>query len=245
MAIELTSLDAIVRSLLFKEGRGLHYYIEYLKYVADSYKELTETTIGLTKTVEVPVTSYGAVLFPVDCKDLVQVGFKAGERIRNLINDEGLNPMYNYDSNNNKIPYPAEDSNWDGCVSSYTNQSDEQPDYGARTDRGDYFYKVIVPRGEIQLSANYPYKTVVLKYIPDKGATGNPACEVEILATDTIEKHTRWQRKIHKDAPLGEQTGAENIYVKAFKMLRAKKSGLTKEEIIHAVRSGFSPLPKQ
>jgi hypothetical protein len=115
-------------------------------------------------------------------------------------------------------------------------------DFGLRTDRSDYRFCVMRERDEVQLSANYPYDTVIFTYLPD-GTTADAASEVEPLAQDPIEKYILWQKAVHtKSASEGERGAAERRYSNAFKMLRAKTSGLTKEGIIHAVRSGYGVI---
>jgi hypothetical protein len=239
-----TSIDTIVKSLLLKEGKPVHYYYQYLHFAVAGLKEISVTTIGKVNSVELTVSDYKAVQLPCDYVDWIKVGYKAGERIRPLIYDKGLNHLYNYDSSNQKIPYDTSNT-LDGTIEdgylSVEQSFYDTPDFGIRTDRLDYNFCVMKERGEIQLSADYPYETVILQYI-DGGASGDAATEVEPLAQDAIEKYILWQKAVHSRISEGEKAQAERRYIRAIKMLRAQTSDLTRDEIVHAVRSGYGPI---
>lgn len=238
---KFTSLDVIVKSLLLKEGKPIHYYYQYLHYAVAALQELSVTTIGKVNSVELTVNTYKAVPLPCDYVDWVKVGYKAGERIRPLINDRSLNHLYNYE-NNQKVPHDiSTDLDGRGIVDiqePYLSTEDEM-DFGVRTDRGDFRFCVMKERDEMQLSADYPYETVILQYI-DGGTGSNAATEVEPLAQDTIEKYILWQKAVHtRSTGEGERMAAEKRYTDSLRLLRARTSDLTPEEVVHAVRSGY------
>lgn len=246
-----TNLDTMVRGLLLKESKPVHYYLQYLVYACSGLQKLHVQTLKNVNSKKLPVNSYKAVPIPIDYVDWVQVGFKAGEYVRPMIYDDGLNPLHNYDSaTGRKIPH--DNTLFDGTKAEeidgdewFANNLLDTPYFGRPMDRDDYKFKVLQRRGEhgeIQLPADYPFDFVYLDYITD-GLEADAATTVDPLAKTALERYIMWQKLEHsRSAGDGEKREAERKFNDEHRLLRAAKNNLTKEEVIHAFRSGYTGL---
>jgi hypothetical protein len=244
------NLDSIIKGLLLKEGKSLHFYLPYLSYGCEGLRKLHVHSLKHVNSKQLPVTDYKAVQLPIDYVDWVQVGFKVGERVRPMIQDDNLTSLYNIAANGRKIPHDP--TMFDGSeVVKYNGDewfamgSLDTPYFGRATDRDDYKFKVLPRRGEhgeIQLSADYPYDYVILDYITD-GLEADAATTVDPLAVPALEKYILWQKLEHtRSAGAGDKREAERKFNDEHWLLRAAKNGLTREEIVAAVRSGYTGL---
>lgn len=246
------NLDTIVKSLLVKEGKPIHYYLEYLTYGCSGLQKLNVHTLKAVNSKQLPVNKYKAVPLPIDYVDWVRVGFKAGERVRPLIYDDSLNSLNNFGSDGRKIPH--DNTLPDGTAISsvigdewYADNVSDTPYFGRPTDRDDYKFKVLPRRGEhgeIQLSADYPYDFIILDYITD-GLEADAATTIDPLAVPALEKFILWQKLEHsRSAGAGDKREAERKFNDEHRLLRAAKNNLTTAEVIAAWRSGYGALPR-
>ncbi len=254
-----TTVDSLVRGVLLKERKPLHWYVEYLSHACSGIKRLNTTTLKNVNSKKLTVNSYKAVDIPCDYVDWVRVGFSVGENVRPLIHDDNLNRLNNYDSSGNKVVYEnvlpdGTDINSIGYMEPYYYNAPYQygsinytPLFGYDPSRSDWKFVVLPNRGsngEIQLSANFPYDNIILDYITD-GLEADSATRVDPLAVPALEKWIMWQSKIHsRNFSDSERREAERRWEHEWKLLRAAKNDLTKAEIIHAVRSGSHALIK-
>jgi hypothetical protein len=245
------TIDSVVRSLLLKEGKPVHYYLQYLKHGCDALQKLNTHSLRAINTKKLPVTSYKAISLPCDFQDYVRVGFQVGERVRPMIEDSTLDRLYNTDSLGAKIPYTntlPDGTDVDGFLDNFlidyiSNPYSTSPAFGHDASRDDWRFKVLKERNEIQLSADFPYSYVILEYITD-GLEADNATMVDPEAREAIEKYILWQSKVHnRNASEGEKMAAELRFDKEHRLLRASKANWTRENIINAVRSGYGPLP--
>jgi len=239
------NLDTVVRSLLLKEGKSLHYYINYLAHACAGLRQLNTTTLRSVSSKKLPVNSYKAVTLPCNYVDFIRVGFAVGENVRPLIQDNKLNRLNNYDGTGKKVVYDnvlPDDTDIScliDCVVPYDYYWYSH--FGFDVSRSDWKFKVIPERNEIQLSADFPYDFIVLDYITD-GLESDAATRIDPLAVAALEKYILWQVAIHKRGiGDGERAEAERRFNHEWRLLRAAKSDLnTREDIVHAFRSGYS-----
>lgn len=233
------TLDQIIRSLLLKESKPIHWYVQYLVLACSGLQRLNNTTLRTVNTVKLSVNSYKAVVIPTDFVDYIKLGFAVGERVRPLILDESLNRLNNFDTDGvTKIPYPVlVERNY---ALEVTNLPYDQAYYNHDVSRDDYFFNVLRERGEIQLSADFPNSEIILQYIGD-GLGADAATKVDPLAQAALEKWILWQNMVHKKGVGdGERAEAERRFNDEWRLLRAAKSDLTRENIINAIYSGYS-----
>ena len=243
------SLDQIVRSVLLKQSKPIHYYVEYLTYACAGLKKLNTHSLKNINSKKLPVNSHKAVPIPIDYIDWVRVGFGVADKVRPMIYDNTLNRLYNFDeTTGRKIPY--ENTLQDGTeieVAEWADYESQEPLFGHDVSRDDYRFKVFKERGndgEIQLSPDYPFDFIVLDYISD-GLGPDAATQVDPLASEAIEKFILWQCALHKrNATETERQATEKRFHDEHRLLRAAKNDLNLQEVIHAVRSGYSGLYK-
>jgi hypothetical protein len=237
-----TTIDSMVRGLLLKERKPLHFYIEYLAHACSGLTRLNTTTLKNVNSKKIPVNSYKAVSIPCDYVDFIRVGFEVGENVRPLIQDNKLNRLNNYNSTGTKVVFENVTPDGLDVLSGIV----EPYDYwyskaGFDVSRTDWRYKIIPERNEIQLSAEFPYDYIVLDYITD-GKEADAATRVDPLAVAALEKWVLWQVKLHnRTVSDGERREAERRFNDEWRLLRAAKSDLgTREDIVHAFRAGYS-----
>ena len=232
------TLDMIVRSLLLKQQKPFHWYIQYLVFACSGLQRLNNTTLRTVNTIKLTVNDYKAVTLPADYVDYIKVGFAIGERVRPLIYDENLNRLNNFAGDGTtKIPYEVAVETGDNLLTTLTNGDAY---FNHDVSRDEYFFTVLRERGEIQLSAAFPCEEIILQYISD-GLTADAATKVDPLAQACLEKWILWQNLVHnRNASNAERHEAERLFIEEWRLLRAAKSDLTKENIIYAIQSGYT-----
>lgn len=251
-----TSLDQIVRSMLLQRGYPIHWYIDFLKYATDGVRELTFDTLRVVNSAKLAVNSYKAITLPCDYVDWVKVGIAAGQYVHPLATGP-INRLNNFDSLGNKIPY--DDTLPDGSFAEirgtieYTNGLNSVGEFTGgifnhNPGRSIGTYIELPERNEIQMDNNYPYDYVILDYISD-GATCSCGCDcgsdssttIQPYAVASIEAYMDWKMKSFNRAyGMGEVQLAEQQFIKQHKILRARKSGLSRWDIVQAARLGYS-----
>ncbi len=83
--MRVITLNAVTRSVLSQKKKPIHYYYRFLKWHADSLRELFFDTLQITNTVRLPVNDFGECELPADYVDWCSVGVQAGQWIRPLI----------------------------------------------------------------------------------------------------------------------------------------------------------------
>lgn len=240
-----TSLDTVVRSLLLKEGKPIHYYLQYLAHSCAAIQRLNTTTLKNINSKKIPVNDYKAITLPCDYVDYVMVGFAIGERVRPMILDTSLNRLNNYDDDGvTKIPYELElpdgEAAYDLASSDSLNDTLSDNKFNHDLSRDDYKFNVFPERNEIQLSASFPYDYVILNYITD-GLEADNATMVDPLAQASIEKYIMWQNLVAKrNVSEGEKFAAEKRFNDEWRLLRAARNTLTKADIIASLRYSYS-----
>jgi hypothetical protein len=73
----LTTVDKLIRKLLFKKGKGNEDYLQYLAIIADGVQDLNFHHIGLVKSVAVEVAD-DSISFPFDYVNYVSLSVDDG-----------------------------------------------------------------------------------------------------------------------------------------------------------------------
>lgn len=242
------TIDGIIKGLLIKQGKPIHWYLQYLKYACDAVRELNYDTLRSIHIEKLTVTEYKAIILPCKFVDWVRVGVQVNDKVKRLAQGTGLNGLYNYDDAGDKIPYPYTDDT-SSTSGEYLN------DYAIRRNSFDEFtggvfnnradwngskFRVLPDRSEIQFNADFPYDEVILEYIGD-GLDGDAATKVDAQAVDAIETYIMWQKELNdRNASMGSIDYRKSIFDKSHRILRARKQGLSREDILDSVRKGYS-----
>lgn len=226
-----TTLDIIVRSVLLKTGRPIHYYIQYLKHACDALRELTFDSLKNVNTVKLALNEYNAVPLPCSFADLVSVGLENFDMVRPLAQVGRYNRLNNFDTAGQKALYatPADPANCNGLYWNWTESVRDDGEFMGRMFGGVANYngfKVLREREEIQFDIHAAFTHAILEFISD-GTDNDAATKVHPYAQKTIEEYVLWQAKI----------GTELAFNQAHKRLRSRLNPMTTTEM-KAVFSG-------
>jgi len=241
-----SSLDSIIKGLLIKQGKPIHWYMQYLKYACDAVRELNYDTLRSIHTEKLTVTEYKAIILPCKYVDWVRVGVAVNDKVKSLVQGNSLNRLNNYDSVGDKIPYPyVEISSGDPSYSDFQLNRTGYDEFtgGIFNNRADWNnskFRVVPERSEIQFDSDFPFEEVILEYIGD-GLDGDAATQVDAQAIDTIESYIAWQMELHdRRSSMGVIDYKKGVYDKAHRILRARKQSMSREDILDSVRKGYS-----
>jgi hypothetical protein len=249
--MRFATLDGIVRSALMQKGFSLHWYLQALKSASDCLRELTFDSLKNVNTVVIPVSSTGTIDLPCDFVDMIKVGVKTGQYIKPLVKKDSINRLQNKDSSGTPIVYP-DPTSVDLTYVPFLLESDYYNDnyealgrfFGFRADWLTDGYKVLRERGQIQLEQGIADTEIYLEYISD-GQCSDNATMIHPYAQKTIEAYIFWQFKEHSRAyGAGERQLAQREFDAQRRILRARLNGLTKDDYIRIVRSGYSATIK-
>ena len=246
-----TSIDKITRSYLLQKNYPMHYYLNAAKYATDCLRELTFDTLRVVNTVKLDLNSYYAVDLPCDFVSLVKVGIEVGQLVKPLAYNPQINRLRNTNTSGEYITYgePVSDVEiflsgslgiyW-GTVMWDDNNEFTGRMFGFRGDYGQDTYKIVLERGQIQFNENIGATSVVLEYISD-GQTTNNATQITPFAQKAIECYIDWQFKLHgRQYGNGERQEAERQYNKELRILRARVSALTIDDIKRIFTTNYS-----
>lgn len=89
----LTTVDKLVRKLLFTKGRGNEDYLQYLAIISDGVQDLNFHHLGLVKSSVVGVSN-GAVAYPYDYVNYVSLSVDNGRgRMWTFTRDDKILPL--------------------------------------------------------------------------------------------------------------------------------------------------------
>lgn len=97
-ALETRTLDSIVRETLLEAGLTLHFYLKYLHFMIREMNRFGQQFTFFSKQTELQVNSYNRIAIPAECRGIIDVSIRDGERLQSLFRDEGINKMYYVDS---------------------------------------------------------------------------------------------------------------------------------------------------
>ena len=248
------TLDNIVRAALSERGYTMHWYLQFLQFGIDSFRELNFDVLKNVKSVRLPVGSYQAVTLPCDFVDFVRVGNELGQYIYpHGEKQDSFNRLNKFDANGGKIPYGDIESengfvpnDWQGFWgTTYVNS------YGEHTGRifnnfsgfRDSFV-VLRERNEIQLDVSYAGKEIVLDYITD-GVSTDATTAVHPYAYDTIKNYIFWRMKENaRQYNLQERQLAKEAYYNSLRTLRARMFSIDVNDIKRSLARGYNAAIK-
>ena len=237
-----TSLDQICRRNLLETRKPIHYYMEELVLAAACLRELTQDTLKIINTIELPVNqTYMEVDLPDDFVDDLAVMIPAGERLAPVTKFESINPIrYHSDTTGLFIPPPCSNPVEQQGLTTYGYNINwiwfwNINDYGEPTGR--YFgatggpkqngYKVVKERRQIQLTQSFTSPSIVLMYISD-GQSANAATQIDVAAHSTIQTYNNW--KTSRNANNKDSAEGRNFYNERRKLV-ARLDDMTSDDI--------------
>ena len=236
--------DTIVKSVLLRKGYPMHWYLQCLKYCADSIRELNYRSLKVINTAVITADAGGAITLPSDYTAWVRVGLKKGQYVVPLVQGKGT---FNRKANvvgGVTLPYgDAGSGNWlNSWLNVYTSN-----EWGENTGRTfgygagiEYdLFEEFPERNQIQLSEGMAGVDIVVDYI---GNANSPTqlTLVPAMAQACIEQYIIWQLKEHsRTNGKGESKDEERMYWHEERHLRARLNPLTKEDILRISRRSY------
>jgi len=227
-----TTLDKIVRRNLLAHRLPLHHYVEGLVHATTCLRELSLDSLLIINTVELTVNDYFAVDIPCDLVDWVRAGIKMGQFVQPITQRETINPLHNYNSQGQIIPYqqPAtfnmEFPFWPGYWM-FQNIDDLGENlgrlYGYNTGIPANGFMFLPERNQIQLTETFNSNTLVLEYISD-GQNSDNATRVDVYAQNAIDSFINWKRSRNADI---EKSLEGYAFYNQRRIFRARKNQLT------------------
>lgn len=255
-----TSLDKIVRSYLLQQGKSIHFYLQSLVYARECLREISLDDLKVVSYKLITLDKYNEAPIPIDCLDVVAVGYGVGQSVRPLVQDNNLNSLISYDTGGNRISYtqPQYASNprdnfllGTGSASTWANGWS----YNSFSDYGEYLgkwfgynpsyydtFKVISERCVIKVNeyVSLNNNQAVLQYISD-GTDCNACTMIDSNAIAVIDAYIKWQTKENnRSYGEGEKERARQIYLKQRGILRSRKSDLTIEGIKRSMMQSYT-----
>lgn len=227
-----TTLDKIIRRNLLAKRMPLHFYVEFMVHAASCLRELTFDSLRIVNTVELEINDYYAVDLPCDYVDWTKVGLKVGQFVQPITQRDTINRLHHYDSEGQITPYGYRDQVnlefpfWPGYWM-FNNIDDLGENtgrlYGFDTTLGNFGFKILKERNQIQFTENLNSCKVVLEYISD-GQTSDNASQVDEYAWSTIEAYINWKRSKNADM---DRSPEARTFGNQRRVLRARMNELT------------------
>jgi hypothetical protein len=233
------TLNHITNSYLSQTRKPRHYYYRFLKYAADSFRELTFDTLKVINSTRIPVDqSTKSAKVPPDFIDWVKVGVQVGQFVRPLIKKNSINRLVNYSESGEKSAYGNPILSDDfvaavGWIGNRVNDNGENTGgfYGAGAGSEPDTFDFIRERGEIQLNENFTKDFIYLDYLSD-GTSLNSATQIDPYAQKTIEKYIDWQFKENsKSFGAYDAERAKQQFYNELRILRGRLDDLKPETV--------------
>lgn len=248
------SLDNITRSVLLQKGLPLHWYVQFLKYAADGFRELCYDSMRAINTVMLQIDERDwAANLPCDYIDWIKVGVPQGQFVQPLVQRPTINRLTKYttqgqpttygDPNTVNMDFPFWPGYW-----MFQNIDDLGENigrlFGYNTAFTNNSFKVIPERGQIQFCETLGCNVIVLEYI-SSGMTMDNATKIDPLCQACVEAYMDWKYKQHsKRFSQGETEAAFQHYKIELRRFRARKDDLTPWDIRQAVYRTYMAAPK-
>lgn len=252
--MKLYTIDKIVRGALIDRGYTMHWYLQFLNYAVNCYRELNFDVLQNIKSVRLPVNSYLAATLPTDYVDWVRVGDQYGQYIAPYGEKKNTyNRLNNFDDLGNKIPYGDVEnqsgllpSNWEGYW--YTNYINDKGEHMGRifnnrpTFRNSFV--IIRERDEMQLDSAYYGSEIVLDYITD-GTSTTASNSVHPYAVEAIKCYIFWKQKEHgRHYNAQERELSKQQYYTELRLLRARMNNMDVQDIRRSLDTPYGPTIK-
>lgn len=245
----LTNLDIICRKWLLENGLPIHYYFEALLHGSGSVMELTQDTLQIINSANLPVDETGNVELPDDFDDDLAVCIPSGQGLVDLPKQDWITPLRIHSSATGAfVPYTeltdTEDDNFPffgfGSSWSYYWNIDAYGSFTGRNFGGnggtDLGYKILKQQRRIQLTEGLSDTSVVLLYISD-GQRADNASQIDTKATRCIMTYIDWKRSENKE---NDRSPEARTYWNQKRRLKTLLNGMTPTDLIAQLRKSYT-----
>lgn len=214
----LTNLDIICRKWLLERGLPIHWYSEALYHSAASLMILTQDTLQIINTENLPVDSTGNIMLPDDFDEDLALCIPSGQRLINLPKQDWITPLRIHDTTSGEfVPYTDNDGTQDNVFQFFGFRAGwsfywNVDSYGSFTGRNfgghggtALGYQVFKQQRRIQLTEGLTDTSAVLMYVSD-GQRADNASQIDTKATRCIITYIDWQsspNRTNENSPEG------------------------------------------
>lgn len=244
----LKTLDSIVRSCILQAGYSLHWYLQFMKYAADGYRELHFDSLKCINAKRLTLNGQKAVDLPNDYVDAVKIGIINGQDIRQLVQRTSINRLINRTADFAPTTYGSlvqegtPDYTFIPGLFWLTNLLNENNEFlgrmfGLRQGALCEGYKILPERNQIQFDEQVQSNEIVLEYISN-GQSVDSASRVDPYAQAAIEAYIFWKLKVfgrhynNQDREL-----AKREFDMQHARLRARKNPLTVQDVVRILNN--------
>ncbi len=247
------TMDKIVRECCNDIGAGLERYEQFLQWAQEANLEFKQDLARELTVVELPMTAWKAIEWPVDCVVPVLVGARYKGKLIVFTNDQDI-PLYHDVEDGERVENTVESfSDEDIEVVSdkivrFHNTNSHGEDTGGiwgflAKDNGVGYFRHDRKRRETQLNPMINNQTVYFEYV----AAGHSPCSATIvpLAAKKMHKdYVHWQRlRFNRSSAKWERDEAERIYWRELQKVAERMDDTTIADIVEAAIDGYSGSP--
>lgn len=249
-----SNVDTIVRRWLLEKSLPIHFYSEGLYHSTTCLKILTEDTLQIVNSANLPVGDYGEVNLPDDFDDDLAVCIPSGQSLIHLPKQDRITPLRIHDTTTglftpyNELSVTTDNDTttffgfpftwqyyWN--VDSYGGFTGKEFGAVGGTSAG---YQVFKQRRQIQMTEDFIGSNIVLLYISD-GQSVDSASQVDTKAVQCIKSFISWKSSPNKD---NEHSPEGITFYNQKRRLRTLLNPLTKEDFINILREGYTATIK-
>jgi len=245
------SLDQCIRSAIMDISAGLERYEQFKHWAIEGYRELHFDLIQEVKTVQLPLTAWKAVEWPVDFVDWAMIGVVINNNIQCFTNDERIS-LFREDADEDgvidELVAPAElpvgdvptDRLW------FYNQLNSNGEYKGGAfgltvkSNGVGYYKMNRERKEIQFSPTVDSDTLIyLEYISD-GYNPKVSTTVNMYAAKLVKLYIHWMRLNYSvSATIAQKEEAKRMYYVEYGKVQNRLNPITVADVLECARDGY------
>lgn len=249
-----SNIDIIVRRWLLEKNLPIHYYMEALFHSTTCLKILTEDTLQIVNSANLPVGSYGEVNLPDDFDDDLAVCIPSGQSLIHLPKQDRITPIRIHDittglftpynelaqtTGDTEITFFGFPFSWSYYwnVDAYGGYTGRQFGAHGGTQSG---YKVFKERRQIQMTEDFIDTNVVLLYISD-GQSVDSASQVDTKAVQCVKSFISWKRSPNAD---NEHSMEGRTFYNQKRRLKTLLNPMTAVDIVNTIRNAYSATIK-
>lgn len=245
----LTNLDIIVRKWLLERSLPIHYYSEGLYHSAASLMLLTQDTLQIINTANLPVDDTGNIQLPDDFDEDLTLCIPSGQRLINLPKQDWVTPLRIHDTESGEfVPYTDNDNIQDNAFQyfgfragfNYYWNVDTYGSFRGRNFGGHggtaLGYQVFKQQRRIQLTEGLSDTSAVLMYVSD-GQQADNASQIDTKATRCIITYIDWQSSPNRT---NENSPEARTFFNQKRRLRTLLNQLTIADIRNILRNAYT-----
>lgn len=253
--MKLEKLDSVVRGALAAKGYPLHWYVQFMTYAKEVYRDINFDTLPTIKSEKITVSQFKDFAMPCDYVDYVRIGTLNGQYFTEYAEKTSFTRLPHLDPNGTRVPPPVTND----TVTVFPNSLEGFSYSNYINDKGEHMgrifnarplfpnsFMVIPERRVIQLDATFEGDHIYMDYITD-GSSPTASCMVHPYAIKAIQNYIYWQHKRH-----GRQYGPSEVdreefqYYNELGHLRARvfSGELTAQNIIRSLRQNTNATIK-